>query len=308
MTSNVDEPTSSLGPIGFGAMHLSERNRPERPIAIETVHAALDAGVRLIDTADAYCQHAGETGHNEVLVAEALSSWGGEGSAVTVATKGGHVRDRYGRWDLDGRPEHLVAAAHASRKRLEVDTIQLYQFHRPDPSVEFSSSVGALAELQREGVVAHIGLSNVDVAQIERAQETVAVATIQNELSPLALQSLPTLRWCDAAGVPFLVWAPFGGRQGAEALRSDPTLQPFRDGAAAIDASVHQLILAWLISLSPVVVPIPGASRPNTIRESVDAGSISLDEGMVATLDAAVSASTDTNARRNLDDIRGRSC
>src|SRR4051812_44965172 len=128
MTANSQRTGLPMAGIGFGAMHLSERGRPARPTAIETVHAALDAGARLIDTADAYCQHVGETGHNEVLVAEALRSWGGATSDVIVATKGGHVRDRYGRWHVDGRPEHLVSAALASRERLGVDTIELYQF------------------------------------------------------------------------------------------------------------------------------------------------------------------------------------
>src|SRR3954451_10124353 len=140
-------------------MHLSERGRPSRPEAIDTIHTALDRGARLVDTADAYCQHAGETGHNEVLVAEALVAWTGDQSTVTVATKGGHVRDRDGRWDVDGRPQHLIAAALATRERLRVEAIALYQFHRPDPSVPFSSSVETLAQLQRDGVVTRVGLS-----------------------------------------------------------------------------------------------------------------------------------------------------
>ncbi|HEY4610324.1 MAG TPA: aldo/keto reductase, partial [Ilumatobacteraceae bacterium] len=159
MTSPGNDSTAAFGRIGFGAMHLSERGRPARAEAIETIHTALDCGARLVDTADAYCRHAGETGHNEVLVAEAVSAWNGDRSSVTVATKGGHVRDRYGRWDVDGRPQHLMEAARASRQRLGVDTITLYQFHRPDPSVDFLSSVEALAQLQRHEVVSRVGLS-----------------------------------------------------------------------------------------------------------------------------------------------------
>src|SRR3954469_19199975 len=183
--SSASDPIVGLGRIGFGAMHLSESGRPPRPEAIDTIHTALDNGAVLVDTADAYCQHVGGTGHNEVLVAEALAAWSGDRSRVTIATKGGHVRDRYGRWDVDGRPQHLIAAALASRERLGVDSIALYQFHRPDPSVPFRSSVEALAQLQRDGVVERVGLSNVDVAKVETALDVIHIASVQNELSPM---------------------------------------------------------------------------------------------------------------------------
>src|SRR3954447_18877041 len=305
--SSASDPIVAFGRIGFGAMHLSERGRPPRPEAIDTIHTALDRGARLVDTADAYCQNDGETGHNEVLVAEALASWPGDRSSVTVATKGGHVRDRYGRWDVDGRPEHLIAAAHASRNRLGVETIALYQFHRPDPSVDFSTSVGALAQLQRDGVVSRVGLSNVDVAQVQRAMDLIDVASIQNELSPMALESLPVLQWCDDARVPFIVWAPFGGRERGRSLADDPALQPFSACAAEVGASVHQVVLAWLLSLSPTAIPIPGASRPSTITESLAAASIVLDDDIIPTLDrAAAQATADSKASRRLEQLRGR--
>src|SRR3954468_12836012 len=303
--SSASDPTAALGRIGFGAMHLSESGRPSRPQAIDTIHTALDRGARLVDTADAYCQNAAETGHNEVLVAEALASWTGDQSTVTVATKGGHVRDRYGRWDVDGRPEHLRAAAQASRNRLGVETIALYQFHRPDPPVDFSSSVRALAELQRDGVVSRVGLSNVDVPQLQRAMDVIDVASIQNDLSPMALESLPVVHWCDRARVPFIVWAPFGGRERGRSLGEDPSLQPFSTAAADVGASVHQVVLAWLLSLSPMVIPIPGASRPSTITESLAAASIVLHDAIISTLDrAAAQATADSEASRWLEQLR----
>ena len=306
MTLSVDEPPA-LGRIGFGAMHLSERGRPPRPEAIDTIHAALDNGAVLVDTADAYCQHVDETGHNEVLVAEALAAWSGDQSTVTVATKGGHVRDRYGGWDVDGRPQHLISAALASRERLGVDSIALYQFHRPDPSVAFSSSVGALAQLQRDGVVARVGLSNVDVAKVQTALDVIDVASVQNELSPMVLESLPVVQWCHDAGVPFIVWAPFGGRDRGRGLADDPALQPFATHGAEVGASIHQVVLAWLLSLSPMVVPIPGASRASTIRQSLAAAAIVLDEDTVATLDrAAAQAAAEPQAGQWLEQLRAR--
>ncbi|HEY0519028.1 MAG TPA: aldo/keto reductase [Ilumatobacteraceae bacterium] len=305
MTANPDESSIDVGRIGFGAMHLSERGRPSRPIAIETVHAALDAGARLIDTADAYCQHSGETGHNEVLVTEALEKWTGDRSSITVATKGGHVRDRYGGWSVDGRPEHLEAAAHASRARLHTDMIDLYQFHRPDPNVEFGRSVGALAHLQREGVVRHVGLSNVDVAQIELAGAIVHVSSVQNELSPMELDSLPVVAWCHHAGVPFIVWAPFGGRERGRTLADDPMLNPFMSTAVDMGTTVYQVVLAWLMSLSPMVVPIPGASRPSTITDSIAAQMVLLDDAALTTLDRAVAQRAGTgNVDRDLEALR----
>src|SRR3954454_12804898 len=273
-------------------MHLSERGRPARAEAIETIHTALDCGARLVDTADAYCQNDGETGHNEVLVAEALASWPGDQSTVTVATKGGHVRDWDAGWHVDGRPQHLTAASRARRDRLGVETIALYQFHRPDPSVDFTTSIGALAELQRDGVVSRVGLSNVDVAQVQRAMDVIDVASIQNELSPMALESLPVVQWCQDASVPFIVWAPFGGRERGRSLAEDPSLQPFSTAAADVGASVHQVVLAWLLSLSPMVIPIPGASRPSTITESLAAASIVLVDAIISTLDRAAARAT----------------
>jgi len=306
VTLPLRQATPMPGRIGFGAMHLSERGRPPRSEAIETIHTALDRGARLIDTADAYCQHGGETGHNEVLVAEAIGSWHGEQSTVTVATKGGHVRDRDGGWDVDGRPEHLKAAAEASRKRLGVETIALYQFHRPDPSVPFSSSVEALADLQRDGVVSQVGLSNVDVAHIECAMDLVDVASIQNELSPMVLESLPVVQWCHEAGVPFVVWAPFGGRDRGRTIADDPVLQPFAAAAGEAGVSMHQVVLAWLLSLSPMVIPIPGASRPSTITESLAAANIVLGGDTIANLDrAAGNAGLESEASRWLEKLRG---
>src|SRR3954453_8293093 len=163
-------------------MNLSVAGRPDRIQALDTIHAALDAGIRLIDTADAYCLDAADTGHNETLVAEALASWRGDRTTVMVATKGGHTRTRRGAWALDGRPEHLRAACDGSLRRLDVDCIDLYQLHRPDPRVPFDESVGALHELRAAGKVREIGVSNVDLDQIDLAGGIGPLAAVQNEL------------------------------------------------------------------------------------------------------------------------------
>jgi len=268
-------------------MPLSTDGRPPRAQAIDTIHAALDAGVRLVDTADAYCLTDADTGHNEALVADALATWAGPRDEVVVATKGGHVRDAQGGWATDGRPEHLADAARRSRDRLGVDRIRLYQFHRPDPLVPFERSVEAVAQLVDDGVVLDVGFSNVDVAQLEHARSVLTVASVQNEMSPY-VPSADVVAWCEAHDVPFLAWAPLGGAGRAARLGEDATTQPFADLARRLGATTAQVVLAWLVARSPVIVPIPGARRPASILASVEAVGLHLPPGDLAALEHAV--------------------
>jgi aryl-alcohol dehydrogenase-like predicted oxidoreductase len=277
-----------FGRVGLGAMPLSERGRPDRWQAKETIHAALDAGVRLIDTADAYCLDRTDVGHNEILVAEALASWDGPRADVVVASKGGHIRDDEGNWDVDGRPSHLRSAALASRDRLGVDRIRLYQFHRPDPSVPFEQSVEAVAELQRDGIIEHVGLSNVSVEQLESACAIVRVASVQNELSPYVCGSMDVVAWCHRNDVPFLAWAPLGGAARAGGMENDPAVVAFAEVAVELGVSTQRVVLAWLLSLSPAVTVIPGARRVASIVDSVAAADLQLDGETSARLDLAV--------------------
>jgi aryl-alcohol dehydrogenase-like predicted oxidoreductase len=273
---------TSVGAIGLGAMPLSVAGRPDEARAIRTVHAALDAGVTLIDTADAYGFGGLEVGHNERLVAKALAAWPGGRDRVLVATKGGHTRP--GReWDLDGRPEHLRRACEASLRALGVDAIGLYQLHRPDPKVPFAESVGALAELKAAGKVRMVGLSNVSVDQIEQASRLVEVASVQNEFSPRFRRSEGELAWCAARRIAFLPWSPLGGigrgrdvggRHGA-----------FGEVAGYRGVSPQQVALAWMLAKAPVVIPIPGASRPETITDSAAAAGLRLSRDDLALLD-----------------------
>jgi aryl-alcohol dehydrogenase-like predicted oxidoreductase len=272
--------------IGLGGMPMSIEGRPDEDRSIRTIHAALDAGVTLIDTADAYHRDAGEVGHNESLIARALSSWSGSASDVLVATKGGHLRPGDGSWTRDGRPEHLKEAAKASLQRLGADAIGLYQFHRPDPDVPYAESVGALAELLDEGVIEMAGISNADPAQIREAHEVLGgrLVSVQNQFSPAFRSSRPELDLCAELGIAFLPWSPLGGISKAGDLGSRH--DAFAEVARAHDVSPQRVALAWELALAPVVVPIPGASRPESIEDSVQAVDLELSADEVERLSA----------------------
>ncbi|WP_427766883.1 aldo/keto reductase [Streptomyces sp. DSM 41931] len=272
--------------IGLGGMPMSIEGRPDESRSLATLHAALDAGVTLIDTADAYHRDAGEVGHNESLIAKALSTHE-RGGDVLVATKGGHLRPGDGSWTLDGRPEYLKRACEASLRRLGVEAIGLYQFHRPDPRVPYAESVGALRDLLDEGKIRMAGVSNADPEQIRQAQEILGgrLVSVQNQFSPAFRSSEPELELCDELGVAFLPWSPFGGISRAGELGS--AYAPFARVAQAHGVSAHQVCLAWMLAKSPVVVPIPGASRPESVQDSVRAADLELSAEEIAELDAA---------------------
>ena len=280
-------PTRRLGglqvsAIGLGEMQLSLAGRPDEAQAFRTVHAALDAGVTLIDTADAYCIDESDTGHGERLVAKALAAWPGDRDRVLVATKGGHTRPG-GRWEVDGRPEHLRQACEASLRALGVEAIGLYQLHRPDPKVPFAESVGALAELKAAGKVRLVGLSNVSVDQINQARQLVEVASVQNEFSPRFRRSEGELVFCAAQRIAFLPWSPLGGSHQSRDLGGRH--RAFAEVADAHGVSPQQVALAWELAKAPVVIPIPGASRPETITDSLAAAGLRLSDDELARLD-----------------------
>ena len=281
----------NLGPrtvsaIGLGGMPMSIEGRPDRERSIATIHAALDAGVTLIDTADSYHRDAGEIGHNEELIAEALGSYGSDTSDVLVATKGGHLRPGDGSWTKDGHPDYLRRAAKASARRLGVEAIGLYQFHRPDPNVSYADSIGAIRDLLDEGVIQLAGISNADIAQIDEANEILGgrLVSVQNQFSPRFRSSLGELEHCAALGIAFLPWSPLGGISQAGDIGSQHTA--FQQVADAHQVSPHQVALAWELALAPVVIPIPGASRPESIRDSVRAADLELTADELALLSA----------------------
>jgi aryl-alcohol dehydrogenase-like predicted oxidoreductase len=278
---------TAVSAIGLGGMPMSIEGRPDRERSVATIHAALDAGVTLIDTADAYHRDATDPGHNETLVAEALATYGGDVSHVLVATKGGHTRPGDGRWEVDGSPEHLRRACDDSLKRLGVDAIGLYQHHRPDPSVPYAETIGALGDLLDEGKIRMAGISNADPDQIIAAQQALGgrLASVQNQYSPAFRSSEPELRLCAEMGVAFLPWSPLGGIADAGELGSRHAA--FAEVASAHGVSSQQVTLAWMLARSPVVVPIPGSSRPETVRDSAAAVDLELDADELASLSRA---------------------
>ncbi|MGJ9411340.1 aldo/keto reductase [Aeromicrobium sp. CF4.19] len=279
----------TVSAIGLGGMPMSIEGRPDRDRAVATIHASIDAGVRFIDTADAYHRDAGEVGHNEELIAQALHSHPA-GNDVLVATKGGHLRPGDGSWTTNGRPEHLKQAAKDSARRLGVEAVGLYQFHRPDPEVPYAESVGALADMLDEGVIRAAGISNADVAQIDEAQEVLGgrLASVQNQFSPAFLSSRDELEHCARLGVAFLPWSPFGGIKRAGDLGTDHSA--FQEVADARGISPHQVALAWHLAQAPVVVPIPGASRPESATSSAEASDVELTADELQRIESALDA------------------
>ncbi|MGZ4539779.1 MAG: aldo/keto reductase [Blastococcus sp.] len=274
----------TVSAIGLGAMPLSTKeDRPSPEEAEAVVHAALDAGVTLIDTADAYAWDESEFGHNESLVAAALRSYGGDTSGVLVATKGGHTR-RGTDWELDGSAGYLRRACEGSLRRLGVEAIGLYQFHRPDPATPWEESMAAMRSLHDDGLVRMVGISNADIAQIDAAREIVgdALVSVQNQFSPGWRSSAGELVHCAEVGLAWLPWSPFGGVSSAGSLGS--AAPAFAEVAAELDVSVYRVTLAWHLAQADVVVPIPGASRRESVLDSAAAADLTLSPEHLARL------------------------
>jgi aryl-alcohol dehydrogenase-like predicted oxidoreductase len=284
-TRKIGDRTVSA--IGLGGMPMSIEGRPDEDRSIATIHAALDAGVTFFDTADAYHTYANEVGHNESLFAKGIASWGGDTSDVLVATKGGHLRPGDGSWTVNGDPAYLKKAAEASLKRLGGDAIGLYQFHRPDPNVPYADSVGAIRDLLDAGTIRMAGISNATVEQIRLAQDILGgrLVSVQNQFSPAFRSSEPELELCDELGIAFLPWSPLGGITSAGKLGD--RFAPFQRVADARGVSPQVVALAWHLSKSPYVVPIPGASRPESIRDSATAPDLELTSDEIEDLNAA---------------------
>ncbi|MFC9625753.1 aldo/keto reductase [Streptomyces sp. NPDC056930] len=281
---------TTVSAVGLGAMPLSIEDRPDETRAVATVHAALDAGVTLIDTADSYHWHADEVGHNELLVARALAGYGGDTSGVLIATKGGRGRPGDGSWTVTATPEHLKRAAEASARRLGVEAIGLYQLHKPDPAVPWAESVGALRDLLDAGTIRAAGISNVTISQIRQAHQILGdgLVSVQNQYSPAVRDSEPELQLSTELGLAFLPWSPLGGisRSSLDGP-SGPTSTgtAFHRIAAEHGVSPQQIALAWLLSRSPAVIPLPGASRPASITDSARAAGLTLSPEELTQLD-----------------------
>ena len=278
-----------VGAIGLGGMPMSikgDADRVSQSEGIAVLTRAAELGLTLWDTADAYCQNDGETGHNERLFAAALKSLPSDlRDTIVVATKGGHVRPN-GDWVTDGRPEHLREALDASLKALELDAIPLHQFHRPDPKVDFADSVGVLREALDAGKIQFAGLSNVSVEQIEIAMKIVPIASVQNQYSPthMAPQNDGVLEKCRWEGIAFLPWSPLGGMGGAKAIGEKGALEQL---AEQLQVSPQQIVLAWHLAQYDRELPIPGFSRVPSVEDSARAAAIELTSEQFETLNAS---------------------
>jgi aryl-alcohol dehydrogenase-like predicted oxidoreductase len=289
--------TRTLGPftvsaIGLGAMPMSmndDNQFPEEPQAIGTIHAALGAGVTLIDTADIYAPSWDTMGQNEELVAKALKSYGTNTDHVVVATKGGITRAKGEQWGRDGSLEYLRSAVEKSLRRLGVDVIDLYQWHRPDRWKVYGEVIGHFKTLQDEGKIKAIGISNANVEEIEVAIQVLGeggLASVQNEFSPRFRSSQDELEYCGQRGIAFLPWSPLGGTGGG-GREVGERFTVFAEIARAHGVSPQQVVLAWELSLGDHVIPIPGARRPESIIDSVMAASLVLSDAELARCSAA---------------------
>ena len=255
-------------------MRLSTEKDRDDVRAVGVLHAALDGGITFLDTADAYCLDDSDVGHNERLIARALASWSGDRSRIVVATKGGMVRPR-GEWVPNGKARHLRAACEASLRALRVDRLHLYQLHAPDPRTPFATSVRALDALRSEGLVERIGLSNVNVSQIEEARRVTDIWSVQIELSLWHDANVlnGVLQHCIEHGIRLIAYRPLGGARQARRLLSDPVLA---EVAARHQAAPAEVALAWLGDVSDAIVPIPGPTRLETVRSVIHAHDIHL--------------------------------
>ncbi|MFG2960976.1 aldo/keto reductase [Streptomyces sp. NPDC048291] len=268
----------------MGAMTLTQVPGYDEARAIRTVHAAVDAGVTFFDTADVYGPGAGY-GANESMLAKALAYAPGPAENVIVSTKGGHLRPGDQTWDTDGRPEHLRRACEDSLRRLGLEELPLYFHHRPDPKVPYAESMGALRDLHEAGLIRRAGISNADPEQIRLAHGILGdtLVAVENQFSPAFRSSEPELALCEELGLAFLAYAPFGGMRQAKELGAP--YAPFEEVARERGVSPYQVVLAWQLHRSPTVIPIPGASRPESVRDSAAAVRLDLGAEEIARLD-----------------------
>lgn len=274
----------SVAPVGLGAMPMSVAGRPSEAESVRVILAALEAGMTLIDTADVYCLDDDDIGHNERLVAKALRAWP-QRDQVVVATKGGLERPD-GAWTTNGRPEHLRRACERSLRALGVDRIRLYQLHAPDDEVPFTDSVGELARLREEGKIEHVGLSNVSVEEIVAARALVPVVSVQNRCGPLDRRAWAegVIPYCEQHGIAFLAYSPVNGSRGKARIITEPALSVVSHRRSV---SPFQVALAWLLLKSPVIIPIPGASRMQSAIDSAAAMELKLGPRDLTELDSA---------------------
>lgn len=297
-------PQRTLGPwevsaMGLGCMPLSQNkpeilNDPEGAVAL--IHAALDAGVTLIDTADIYAPTWDTFGHNERLVGAAFASWSGtaeEKSKVVIATKGGIARRPKENWGVNSSLDYLLRAVEASALRLGFDRIKLWQHHRPDPTLVFEDQFENVLALLERGIIERIGVSNYNAEQLRRAikmggtPDQGGIISVQNQFSPRYRHEPDVMEVCEEFGIAYLPWSPLGGIGRAEGLGAGE-FGAFREVGLTLGVSAYATTIAWLLQTSPTMIPIPGASRVTSLKDSLVGVSISLTEEEMSLLNSSL--------------------
>ncbi len=284
-TRDLNGTGVEVSAMGLGGMPLSLEGRPPREQAIDVVHRALDLGVTLIDTADSYCIDESDKHHNEALIAEALDTYDRDIDDVVVATKGGLVRPE-GRWESDNDPDRLRETIRESHEALGGDDpIDLWQLHAPGDDDSIEASLEPAREAVDAGLIRHVGVSNFSVEQIERARDVVDVVSVQNQFNPWCRDPEfdGVLDYCERENLTFLPWSPLGGSHRVSRLEEFDALRTIAESREGV--SPHQVVLAWIRSKSPVVLPIPGASRLESLEDSMHSIDVQLDAGDVERID-----------------------
>ncbi len=273
-----------VNPIGLGTMPLAIQNRPDKKTAIKVIHCALEAGMDLIDTADVYCLDQNDIGYCERLISEALASYSKQ-KPIIVATKGGLERPQ-GAWTVNCSPKHIKIACEKSLKALNTDMIDLYQLHSSDSNVPYSESIAALRDLQQAGKIRHIGISNVTLEEIKEAQKIIEVVSVQNRFNAFDLRSFHQgiIDYCERENITFIPWSPVGGGQEKHLIATHPLLNEIGRNH---QASPFQVALAWLLACSPIMLPIPGASKIESAESSAKAMSLHLSDAEISRLNKA---------------------
>jgi aryl-alcohol dehydrogenase-like predicted oxidoreductase len=288
-TKQLGNTGITVSAIGLGCMPMSLDSRPPEAQAIATIHKALDLGVTLLDTADSYCKDESDKHHNERLIHKALQDYNGDTTNVMIATKGGLMRPN-GAWTRNGNPDHLRETIRASFEALGGDQpIGLWQYHAPDPDYSIEESLKPAREAVVNGLIRLVGVSNFSVEQIKRARDVVEIASVQNQYNPWHREpeTEGVLEYCDREKLTFLPWSPLGGSRRFSQIKE---IEAIVQLSKAKNVSVYSIVLAWLRAKSPSVLPIPGASKPESIADSITAATINLSPSEVEQIDRATAA------------------
>jgi aryl-alcohol dehydrogenase-like predicted oxidoreductase len=289
-TTQLAKTGISVSAIALGGMPMSIYDRPPESQSLDTIHRALDLGITFIDTADSYCKDESDKHHNEKLIYRALQTYKGDTSNVIIATKGGLMRPNQN-WTQNGNPQHLRETIRVSFEALGGNKpIDIWQYHSPDPKYTIEESLKAAKEAVDEGLIRFVGVSNFSVEQIKKARDVVDIVSVQNQYSPWQRQPEfdGVLEYCQQENLTFLPWSPFGGMRRHTELQDKPVLAKLAQEKAV---SVYCIVLAWLRSKSPCILPIPGASKTSSVEDSVRAIDVKLSSEEVESIDKETSSS-----------------